>query len=187
MIWRKIVAMIFSYMMLDIRSISFQKYKNNVPRWYAIPIQSHMSYKFVQPFCICNLSSHWALSNCCDPLWGITSYAHDQDHVHVHSHAILLHLEDSKNIHSPTNKTPCCTMSNYLQSYHHNVWDIQKEIKDAYPKKVCHMPTRHVKKQREKRKDAYPKKVCHTPTRCVKKKKENIAHTKYITREKEFI
>ena len=49
------------------------------------------------------------------------------------------------------------------------------------------MPTRHVKK---KRKDAYPKKVCHTPTRCVKKKrekKENIAHTKNITREREFI
>jgi len=31
------------------------------------------------------------------------------------------------------------------------------------------MATRHVKK---KRKDAYPKKVCHTPTRCVKKKRE---------------
>ena len=31
------------------------------------------------------------------------------------------------------------------------------------------MPTRHVKK---KRKDAYPKKVCHMPTTCVKKKRE---------------
>ena len=50
------------------------------------------------------------------------------------------------------------------------------------------MPTRHVKKKKE-RKDAYPKKVCHTPTRCVKKKgeKENIAHTKNITREREII
>jgi len=42
-----------------------------------------------------------------------------------------------------------------------------------------------------KKKDAYPKKVCHTPTRCVKKKrereKENIAHTKNITREREII
>ena len=66
------------------------------------------------------------------------------------------------------------------------IWAIQKEIKDAYPKKVCHVPIRHVKK---KRKDAYPKKVCHTPTRCVKKKggKENIAHTKNITREREII
>ena len=43
---------------------------------------------------------------------------------------------------------------------------------------------------KKKRKDAYPKKVCHTPTRCVKKeeeKRENIAHTKNNTREREFI
>ena len=44
------------------------KIKIKVPRWYAIPIQSHTSYKFEQPFHICNFSSHWALSNCCDPL-----------------------------------------------------------------------------------------------------------------------
>ena len=61
-----------------------------------------------------------------------------------------------------------------------NVWAIQKEIKDAYPKKVCHMPTRHVKKKK-KRKDAYPKKVCHMLARHVKQKKEKkrkkkIAH-----------
>ena len=105
------------------------------------------------------------------PFERITSYAHDQDHVHFHSHAILLHLEDSKYIHPPINKTPLCTMSISLQSYRYNVWAIQKEIKDAYPKKVCHMPTRHVKKKKE-RKDAYPKKVCHTPTRCVKKKEK---------------
>ena len=45
--------------------------------------------------------------------------------------------------------------------------------------------------KKKKRKDKYPKKVCHTPTRCVKKKREreteNIAHTKNITREREFI
>ena len=28
----------------------------------------------------------------------------------------------------------------------------EKSLKDAYPKKVCHMPTRHVKKK-EKRKE----------------------------------
>ena len=42
---------------------------------------------------------------------------------------------------------------------------MQKEIKDAYPKKVCHMLKRHVKK-----KDVYPKKVYHMPTKHVKKK-----------------
>jgi hypothetical protein len=75
-----------------------------------------------------------------------------------------------------------------LQSYHHNVWAIQKEIKDAYPKKVCHMPTRHVKK---KEKRCIPKEgMPHTHKVCQKKereKKENITHTKNITREREFI
>ena len=114
------------------------------------------------------------------PFVRITSYAHDQDNVHVHSHAILLHLEDSKYIPYPsTNKTPRCAIFISLQSYHHSVWAIQKEIKDAYPKKVCQMPTRHVKK---KRKDAYPKKVCHTPTRCVKKERER--KTKYSPYQK---
>ena len=59
------------------------------------------------------------------------------------------------------------------------------EIKRCTPKEG--MPHAHKACQKkEKRKDAYPKKVCHTPTRCVKKK-ENIAHTKYITWEREFI
>ena len=122
------------------------------------------------------------------PFERIVSYAHDQDHAHVHSHAILLHLEDSKYIHPPTNKTSCYAMSISQQSYHHNVWAMQKEIKDAYPKKVCHMPTRHVKKKEKKR--CIPKEGMHMPTRHVKKKEkeeENIAYTKYITRETEFI
>ena len=139
--------------------------QNKVPRWYAIPIQSHMSYKFEKPFHICNLSSHWALSNCCDPL-------RESFHRHVHSHAILLHLEDSKYIPYPsTNKTPRCAIFISLQSYHHNVWAIQKEIKDAYPKKVCHMPTRHVKKKREKR--CIPKEgMPHTHKVCQKRERE---------------
>ena len=56
---------------------------------------------------------------------------------------------------------------------------MQKEIKDAYPKKVCHMLKRHVRKKKIKKekKDAYPKKVCHMPTRHVKKKiKRKIVH-----------
>ena len=92
------------------------------------------------------------------PIERIISYAHDQDHVHVHSHAILLYLEDSKYIlRPPTNKTPCCAMPISLQSYHHNEWAIQKEIKDAYPKKVCHMPTRHVKKKKREKRRCIPK------------------------------
>ena len=43
------------------------------------------------------------------------------------------------------------------------------EIKDAYPKKVCHMPKKACPKKSEK--DADPQKVCHMPTRHVKRKK----------------
>ena len=43
------------------------------------------------------------------------------------------------------------------------------EIKDAYPKKVCHMPKRHVKK---KRKRCIPKEgMPHAHKACQKKKK----------------
>jgi hypothetical protein len=45
----------------------------------------------------------------------------------------------------------------------------EEEIKDAYPKKVCHMLKRMSKKRN---KDAYPKKVYHMPTRHVKKKEK---------------
>ena len=111
------------------------------------------------------------------PFVRITSYAHDQDHVHVHSHAILLHLEDSKYIpHSSTNKTPCCTMFISLQSYHHDVWAIQKEIKDAYPKKVCHMPTRHVKKKGEK---MHTQRRCATHPQGVSKKRRKRKYSPY--------
>ena len=44
------------------------------------------------------------------------------------------------------------------KKYIKNMGLCKKKIKDAYPKKVCHM-LRHVKKK--KIKDAYPKKVCH--------------------------
>ena len=67
---------------------------------------------------------------------------------------------------------------------------MQKEIKDAYPKKVCHMPTRHVKKKR-KREKMHTQRRYATHSQGVSKKKkgekENIAHTKNITREREII
>ena len=45
------------------------------------------------------------------------------------------------------------------QKYIKDMGLCKKKIKDAYPKKVCHMPTRHVKKKERKEKDSpYPKK-----------------------------
>ena len=54
------------------------------------------------------------------------------------------------------------------QKYAKDMGLCKKKIKEAYPKKVCHMLW-HVKKKRIK--DAYPKKVCHM-LRHVKKKEE---------------
>jgi len=59
-------------------------------------------------------------------------------------------------------------MTHLSQKYVKDMGLCKKKIKDAYPKKVCHM-LRHVKKKRIK--DAYPKKVCHM-LRHVKKKRE---------------
>ena len=57
------------------------------------------------------------------------------------------------------------------------------EIKDAYPKKVCHMPKRHVKK---KRKRCIPKEgMPHAHKACQKKKKKKkIAHIQEKKRKK---
>ena len=53
------------------------------------------------------------------------------------------------------------------------------------------MPTRHVKREREREKRCIPKEgMPHTHKVCQKRKREkkkNIAHTKNITREREFI
>ena len=75
-----------------------------------------------------------------------------------------------------------------LQSYHHDVWAIQKEIKDAYPKKVCHMPTRHVKKK-EREKRCIPKEdVPHTHKVCQKKEKKKYSpYQKYYKGERNHI
>ena len=88
-------------------------------------------------------------------------------------------------IHSQ-NKTPSSIMT-HSPRLSSRIWTIQKEIKDAYPKKACHMPKRHNKEK--KRKDAYPKKVCHMSTRHVKKKEKEERRKKiYIAhvREKKY-
>jgi len=51
------------------------------------------------------------------------------------------------------------------------------KIKDAYPKKVCHMPTRHVKK-REREKKREEKKDSPYPKKKKKRNKREMIHTK---------
>ena len=76
-------------------------------------------------------------------------------------------------IHSQ-NKTPSSimTLSPRLSS---RIWAIQKEIKDAYPKKVCHMPKKHDKKKKEEEKRCKPKEgMPHVHKTCRKKESRNI-------------
>ena len=35
----------------------------------------------------------------------------------------------------------------------------KKRKKDAYPKKVCHMPTRHVKRKKREKDSPHPRKI----------------------------
>ena len=53
------------------------------------------------------------------------------------------------------------------------IWAIQKEIKDAYPKKVCHMPKRHDNEKKE-RKDAW---YATCPQDMSKKREEKNIYT----------
>jgi hypothetical protein len=52
------------------------------------------------------------------------------------------------------------------------IWAIQKEIKDAYPRKICHMLKRHDKKSAKKRKK-----------RCIPKEGMPHVHKTYQKKE----
>jgi hypothetical protein len=54
------------------------------------------------------------------------------------------------------------------------------EIKDAYPKKVCHMPKRHVKKKRKKKRCILNEGMPHAQKACQKKKKKDSPHPRKI-------
>ena len=49
---------------------------------------------------------------------------------------------------------------------------MQKETKDAYPKKVCHMLKRHVRKKKIKKRCIPKKGMPHAHKACQKEKKE---------------
>ena len=166
--------MIFSYVMLDIRSISFRKYKNIIEFLDGLKFLSKAICWFhCKTIYICNLLSLWALSNCCDPLR--ESFHTPMIKItYTSTHMLYFYTWKiaSTSIHLSTNKTPSCTMTNSLQSYHHNLWAIQKEIKDAYPKKG--MP--HSQK-------AWKKRVPRKEKRCIPK--EGMPHVHKTCRKKE--
>ena len=123
--------------------------------WKFLP---RLKLDFHDQTLICSLTLLWVLSNSLTLVRDL-SYSHDQDHIHVHSQIASI------SIHSQ-NKTPSSimTLSPRLPS---RIWAIQKEIKDAYPKKVYHMLKKHDKRRREKMHTQ--KRYCYMSTRHVKK------------------
>ena len=151
----------------------FKKKYNSLPPQININSYQSQSLFFMFKPCKCCLTLLWVLSNSLT-LVRTLSYSHDQDHVHVHSQIASI------SIHSQ-NKTPSSTMtlSPRLPS---RIWAIQKEIKRYIPKGgMPHAQKAWQKeKKKKKRKDAYPKKVCHMSTRPVKKREDK----KYICMSK---
>ena len=114
------------------------------------------------------------------PLVRFISYSHDQDHIHVHTICYASTLGASTPLIHPQNKNSMLMYDTYLWKLHQGYGAMQKEkercipkegmphasacrkkrggkkIKEAYPKKVCHM-LRHVTKKRKKRDSPYPK------------------------------
>ena len=155
------VAMIFSYVMLDIRSISFRKHKNII--------------KFLDDLKFLSEAICWSH---CKPSTYATCYLIELCQIVMtlsEIHFILPWSRTRTSFHHmlcfyTKNKHSMLMYETYLWKLHQGYGAIQKEteIKDAYPKKVCPMP-RHVKKK--ERKEAYPKKVCHM-LRHVKKREK---------------
>ena len=80
------------------------------------------------------------------PLVRFISYSHDQDHVHISTtYASTLEVSKISSIHKIKLQVYVWHLSLKNMS---RIWGYEK-IKDAYPKKVCHM-LRHVKKNKKK-------------------------------------
>ena len=75
------------------------------------------------------------------------------------------------------------TLSPRLSS---RIWAIQKEIKDAYPKKVCHVPKRHDNEKKEREKMHTQRRYASCPQDMSKKgKKKKEEKIKYIAHVQE--
>ena len=111
------------------------------------------------------------------------SYSHDQDHVHIHTICYASTLGASTPLIHPQNKTPCLCMTPISKKFASRIWGYakRKEIKDAYPKKVCHMP-RHVK-IKEENKRSIPKEGMPHASACQKKMRRDSPYPKERKRD----
>ena len=125
------------------------------------------------------------------PLVTFILYSHDQDHVHVSTTCYASTLEGSKypSIHKIKLHVDVWHLSH--QKLHQGYGAMQKEINRCIPKEGMPHASACQKKREKEIKDAYRKKVCHM-LQHVKKEREKIApYLKERKREmvhiKEFI
>ena len=105
-------------------------------------------------FYLCNLSSHWALSNCCDPLWE-SLHTPMIKITYTSTHILYFYtwkIASTSPIHPQIklHVVPCLSLSKIIIT----MYGLYKK-KDAYPKKVCHMPQSMSKKRRKRKYSPY--------------------------------
>ena len=112
------------------------------------------------------------------PLVRFISYSHDQDHIHVSTTCYASTLEVCKISSSHKIKLHVHVWHHPLsQKYIKDMGQCKKKIKDAYPKKVCHM-LNHVKKKKKRRKDSPLSKKKEKERWCIQRSSYTI-HQKY--------
>ena len=102
------------------------------------------------------------------PLVRFISYSHDQDHVHISTTCYSSTLEVSNTSIHPQNKTPCLRMTPLsLKNASKDMGLCKNKNKRCIPKEgMPHASTC----QKKEIKDAYPKKVCHMLRQCTRKR-----------------
>ena len=131
-----------------------KKYK--VPRWYEIPIQSHMMF-LLQNHPHMQLVISLSFVKLLWPLVRFISYSHDQDHVHVSTTCYASTLEVSKYPSIHKIKIPRWRMTPLSQKVTSRIWGYAKRNKKRFiPKEGMPYASACQKKKRNKKMHTIP-------------------------------
>ena len=114
-----------------------------------IPIQSHMLFSLQKPttYATCYLIELCQIVVTLSEIHFILQWSRSRTRFH---HILCFYTRSEQNFIHPQNKTPSPCMTPLSQKHIKDMGLCKKKIKDAYPKKVCHM-LRHVKKKKREK------------------------------------
>ena len=149
-IWLNRVAMIFSYVMLDIRSISFRKHKNIIkvqmiwnsyPKPYVVFIAKPSTYATCYLIELCQIVVTLSEIHFILPWSRSRTHFHHMQYFYTRSKHISI---------DPQNKTPCSCMTLLSLKNMPRIWDyIKRKIKWCIPKEgMPHTLACHKKKNK---------------------------------------